>query len=71
MNLLTDDFRSLTIKDVARIIGKSEQFVRQGLIQNILPFGKAYKLQGSSQYTYYINPHQFYEFIGYKPNEPK
>ena len=43
-------------------MGKSEQFIRIGLQTNRLPFGSA--VQISKQWTYYISPSKFYNFIG-------
>lgn len=54
--------KSLSIKEVAEIMGKSQQFVRIGLQRGILPFGKAVKM--SSIWTYYIAPKQFYDYVG-------
>jgi ATP-dependent protease HslVU (ClpYQ) ATPase subunit len=54
--------RNLPIKEAARMMAKSEQFVRIGLQRNILPFGSAVKV--STKYTYYISPEKFYEYIG-------
>jgi len=41
----------------------SEQFIRVALQQRKLPFGIAIKMS-KHNYTYYINPKQFYEYIG-------
>jgi hypothetical protein len=54
--------RSISIHDAAKLLGKSEQFVRIGLQRNILPFGSAVKL--STRWTYYISPARFGEYIG-------
>lgn len=54
--------KNLPIKKAARLMGKSEQFVRIGLQRGILPFGAAVKV--STKYTYYISPSKFYEYIG-------
>lgn len=53
---------NITVKRVAEIMGKSQQFIRIGLQEGILPFGKAMKL--STQWTYHISPKLFYEYIG-------
>lgn len=53
---------NITIKQAAEIMGKSQQFVRVGIRQGVLPFGKAVKM--SSIWTYYISPKQFYEYVG-------
>ena len=55
---------NITIKEAARLMNKSEMFVRIGLQRGILPFGTAEKL--SSKYTYHISPKLFYEYLGVK-----
>lgn len=52
----------IKVKDVAKIMGKDEMFVRIGLQRGILPFGVAIKT--SSKYSYYINPVQLEEYLG-------
>lgn len=54
--------KSLTVSEAARVMGKSNQFVRLALQQGLFPFGTAVKM--SSKYTYYINPKQFWEYVG-------
>ncbi|WP_446786815.1 hypothetical protein [Macellibacteroides fermentans] len=54
--------RNLPIREAARLMGKSDQFVRLGLQRGAFPFGTAVKV--SSKYTYYISPKKFYEYIG-------
>lgn len=60
------DGANIPIKEAAQIMNKSEQYIRQGLIQKVLPIGIAIKLEGSNQYSYYISPKKFYEYTGYK-----
>lgn len=43
----------MTVKEAAKLLQKSEQFVRIGLQMGILPFGYAVKM--SSRLTYYIS----------------
>lgn len=52
----------MTVKDAARLMGKSEQFVRVGLQQGVFPFGYAVKI--STKYTYYISDEKIKEYIG-------
>lgn len=52
----------LSIKEAAKLMNKSEQFVRIGLQRNLLPFGVAIKT--SSKYTYYISGKKFSEYTG-------
>lgn len=54
--------KSLSVSDAARLMGKSNQFVRLGLQKGLLPFGTAVKT--SSKYTYYISPKLFFEYVG-------
>ena len=52
----------------AKVMKKDQQFIRQGIIQGILPFGTAFKKQGSTHYDYYISPKAFWEYTGYVYN---
>lgn len=58
--------KSLTIKEVAKLLGKSEMFVRIGIQRNLLPFGIAIKLPDRERYSYHIPPHAVYEYLGIK-----
>ncbi|MEN1968978.1 hypothetical protein WMZ97_13005 [Lentibacillus sp. N15] len=55
---------NIKVSDAARILGKSEQFVRVGLQRNILPIGTA--VQMSSKWTYHISPKLLQEYTGMK-----
>lgn len=61
--------QNVKVSDAAQLIGKSQQFVRVGLQQNILPFGKAVQL--SSVWTYHISPKLLAEYVGVTENEVK
>lgn len=52
----------LKVSEAAKVLGKSEQFVRIGLQRGILPFGYAVKM--SSKFTYHISEHKLYEYLG-------
>ena len=52
----------MTVKEAARLLGKSEQFVCIGLQKGILPFGYAVKM--SSKWTYHISDYKIYEYVG-------
>lgn len=54
--------RKVKVKEAAKLLGKSEQFVRIGLQRGILPFGYAVKM--SSKFTYNISDHKVYEYLG-------
>lgn len=56
--------QSLTVKQAAQILGKSEQFIRIGIQRGILPIGSAVKL--STQWTYYISEAKLYDYVGYR-----
>lgn len=54
---------NISIAQAAKLLGKSEQFVRVSLQRGIAPFGFATKGTGS-KWTYHISPKKFYEYIG-------
>lgn len=54
--------RNISVKEAAKLMGKSEMFVRIGLQRGLLPIGTAVKM--SSKYTYYISPKLLEEYIG-------
>jgi uncharacterized protein (DUF488 family) len=56
--------RSMTVKEAASRLGKSQWFVRAGLQYGILPFGTAIKT--STKWNYYISPEKFNEYVGIK-----
>lgn len=59
----------MTIKEIARTLGKSEQTIRKGLQMGVYPFGTAFKLEGSTVYNYTLYPAKVEEYIGGKQNE--
>lgn len=52
---------TMTVKEVADKLNKSQQFVRIGLQRGLLPFGFAIKM--SSKYTYCISKKKFEELF--------
>lgn len=65
---MENDKKNMTIKEVAKLLGKSEMFVRIGIQRQLLPFGIAIKLPGRERYSYHISPNAVYEYIkGDKP----
>lgn len=58
----------ITVKQAARLMDKSEMFVRIGLQRGILPIGTAIKLNGK-HYTYYISPKLFKDYTGIDPSK--
>lgn len=51
----------VSVKDAARMMGVSQQFIRIGLQRNILPFGYAVKM--SDRFTYHISENKLREYI--------
>lgn len=51
----------VSVKDAARIMGVSQQFIRIGLQRGILPFGCAVKM--SDRFTYHISEKLLKEYI--------
>ena len=66
--------KNVPVKEVARLMGKDQQFIRQGIINGKLPIGiafkknivdqKTYKEKESSQYDFYISPKLLWEYTG-------
>lgn len=57
------EMKNLPIADAAKLLGKSEQFVRCALQSGNAPFGFAAKITGN-KYSYHISPKKFKEYIG-------
>lgn len=60
-NAVTKEWLFLKVSDCAKLLGKSQQFVRIGLQRGILPFGYAVKM--SSRWCYHISEKKLYEYI--------
>ena len=68
------DGRNVPVKEVAKLMGKDQQFIRQGIIRGILPIGVAFKKamintnhnneKESTQYDFYISPRLLWEYTG-------
>lgn len=66
--------KNIPVKEVARLMGKDQQFVRQGIINGKLPIGTAFKKtvadskwgeqKESSQYDFYISQKLLWEYTG-------
>jgi hypothetical protein len=54
---------TLTVQETAKLMGKSQDFVRIGLQRNLLPFGYAVKT-GKERYSYFISRQKFTEATG-------
>ncbi len=57
---------NVSIAEAAKLMEKSQEFVRQGLIRQTLPFGHAVKMPGG-KYSYHISPKLFQEYLGLMP----
>ncbi|MEA4815968.1 MAG: hypothetical protein VB120_03805 [Lachnospiraceae bacterium] len=62
-NLLENQQGNIPVVDAARMMNKSQQFVRVGIQRGTLPIGHAIQIS-SDRYTYYISPKLFYEYTG-------
>lgn len=68
------DGRNVPVKEAAKLMGKDQQFIRQGIIKGLLPIGVAFKKtiidqkwneeKESSQYDFYISPRLLWEYTG-------
>lgn len=66
--------KNVPVKEAARLMGKDQQFVRQGIIRGLLPIGTAFKKtiidqkwnteKESTQYDFYISPRLLWEYTG-------
>lgn len=56
---------SVPVEVAAKAMGTDKQTLRVMLQNNMFEFGKAVKLPGSSQYTYWISPRLFWLEIGF------
>lgn len=54
--------KTLSIKDTAKILNKTEQFTRLGLQRGILPFGHTIKME--KEYSYIIYKKKLEDYIG-------
>ena len=46
----------ILVKDAAKLLGKSELFVRCGMKSGKLPIGTAMLVTGEKRYSYYVSP---------------
>ena len=56
--------KNVLVTEVAKIIGKDQSFVRQAIIEGMLPIGIAFRKEGSSNYDFYISPKLLYDYTG-------
>lgn len=53
----------ITVTDVARILGKDPQVVREYIKAGLFPFAVAMKREGKKQWDYTIFPAKFEEYV--------
>ena len=66
--------KNIPVKEVAKLMGKDQQCIRQGIIRGLLPIGTAFKKtivdqkwneeKESTQYDFYISPKLLWEYTG-------
>lgn len=59
----------VTVKTASRLLGISPFSLQCGLRDNKLPFGSAWKNEGSSTHTYLISPAKFADYLGISMKE--
>lgn len=59
---------TMTVKEVAKKLGKSETFIREGLARGLLPFGTGYAISGKRR-SFIIFRKKFEEYVGSERNE--
>lgn len=60
---------NVPIRTAARLMQKSEMFVRCGLRCGALPFGVAFHASSKKNWTYHISPAKFSAYMGITPLE--
>lgn len=55
--------KKVTVETAAKLLGKSEQFIRVSLQRKAAPFGFAVQMP-SGKWSYHISPRKFYEYAG-------
>lgn len=56
---------NVPVSVVARVMKKDPNYIRQGMVQGLLPIGTAFKKEGSSQYDYYVSPMKLWMETGF------
>ena len=65
-----DEDVNITVKEAAKLMGVSPQFVRIQMQRNLLPIGSV-KKNPQGKCRYYISPKLFEEYTGIKLDEKK
>ena len=80
MDNITFSGKNVPIKEISKLMGKDQQFIRQGIINGKLPIGTAFKkhiideygqIKEPSFYDFYVSPKLLYEYTGIIYNENK
>ena len=58
---------NVPVKTAARLMQKSEMFVRMGLRSGALPFGVAIHASSKKTWAYHISPAKFADYMGIEP----
>ena len=60
--ILREGLRNVPVAEAARIMDKSQQFIRVALQRQLVPFGFAVRMPGG-KWSYYISPRKLYDFL--------
>lgn len=58
---------NVPVRTAAKLMQKSEMFVRMGLRCGVLPFGVAIHASSKRRWTYHISPTKFAAYMGISP----
>lgn len=58
-----EGLKNVSVEQAARLLGKSQQFVRVSLQRGVAPFGFAVQVSGG-RWSYHISPSQLNSYIG-------
>lgn len=65
MEVIEVDQQRVTVAEAAKILGKSQLWVREGLKQGRLPFGTAVRSRAGKAYSYHISPKKLREYVDF------
>ncbi len=54
----------ITTQMAARLMGKSDLFVREGMRRGLLPIGEAMNLSGGNRWSFFISPPLLAQYLG-------
>lgn len=55
---------NLKVSQAARLLDKSEQFVRIGMQRDLLPIGTCFQQNNKGRYSYHISVRKFMDYTG-------